>query len=129
METKIELTGMQFYAYHGVLPQETEVGNHFTVDLQLKVDVTPAVASDDLNDTLNYAEIYAIVEKEMAIPSKLIEHVAGRIVRSLAASFPSIRAITVKVSKDCPPMKGRMNGAAIVLTEEFADGESSEKLQ
>lgn len=115
----IELSGMQFYAYHGVLPQETAVGNQFTVDLQIEVDVTRAAFSDDLCDTLNYAEIYALVEDEMAKPSQLIEHVAGRIIRSLKDAFPSIDRIVIKVTKDHPPMKGRMKGASIVLSEDF----------
>ena len=59
MTSKISLNAMRFYAYHGVLPQEKKVGNWFSVDLELSVDLSRAALSDQLQDTLNYAEVYA----------------------------------------------------------------------
>lgn len=69
MTTKIELRRMTFYAYHGVAPQETRVGNTFIVDLILTAPLENAVWSDDLSDTINYATVYETVKAEMAIPS------------------------------------------------------------
>ncbi len=74
MTTKIELRRMTFYAYHGVAPQETRVGNTFIVDLILTAPLENAVWSDDLSDTINYATVYETVKAEMAIPSRLLEH-------------------------------------------------------
>lgn len=71
MTTKIELRRMTFYAYHGVAPQETRVGNTFIVDLILTAPLENAVWSDDLSDTINYATVYETVKAEMAIPSRL----------------------------------------------------------
>ena len=79
MTTKIELEKMRFYAYHGVMPQETKEGNDFVVDLILTAPLEQAVKSDELDDTINYAAVYAVVKEQMDIPSKLIEHAAGRI--------------------------------------------------
>ena len=59
MTTKIELEKMRFYAYHGVMPQETKVGNDFVVDLILTAPLEQAVKSDELDDTINYAAVYA----------------------------------------------------------------------
>lgn len=73
MTTKIELRRMTFYAYHGVAPQETRVGNTFIVDLILTAPLENAVWSDDLSDTINYATVYETVKAEMAIPSRLLE--------------------------------------------------------
>ena len=73
MTTKIELEKMRFYAYHGVMPQETKVGNDFVVDLILTAPLEQAVKSDELDDTINYAAVYAVVKEQMDIPSKLIE--------------------------------------------------------
>ena len=70
---------MKFYAYHGVALQETRVGNTFVVNLVLTAPLEKAVADDTLEDTINYAVVYEVVKREMAIPSKLIEHAAGRI--------------------------------------------------
>ena len=63
---KIELEGMEFKAYHGCLEQEKIRGNSFTVDFQGELDLSAAAASDNLNDTLNYADIYEIVAEEMS---------------------------------------------------------------
>lgn len=74
MTTRIELEAMKFYAYHGVMPQEAKVGNHFVVNLVLTASLEQAVKSDELEDTINYATVYTIVKEQMDIPSKLIEH-------------------------------------------------------
>ncbi len=76
----IELKGMTFFAYHGAMEQERKVGNSFVVDLHLFLDLTPAATSDNLEDTVNYASVYELVKEEMAIPSNLLEHAAGRII-------------------------------------------------
>ncbi|MBB6276266.1 dihydroneopterin aldolase [Porphyromonas circumdentaria] len=115
MKTSIELTGMKFYAYHGVLSQEQKVGNWFSVDLALSVDFTSATYSDRLEDTINYAHVHELVEKEMNTPSQLIEHVAGRILQSLEKSYPTIQAIRIKVTKIAPPFKGQLDGVSVVI--------------
>ena len=69
MTTKIELEKMRFYAYHGVMPQETKVGNDFVVDLILTAPLEQAVKSDELDDTINYAAVYAVVKEQMDITS------------------------------------------------------------
>lgn len=68
MTTKIELRRMTFYAYHGVAPQETRVGNTFIVDLILTAPLENAVWSDDLSDTINYATVYETVKAEWLSP-------------------------------------------------------------
>ena len=93
MTTRIELEAMKFYAYHGVMPQEAKVGNHFVVNLVLTASLEQAVKSDELEDTINYATVYTIVKEQMDIPSKLIEHVAGRILYALKDRFPGLAAI------------------------------------
>lgn len=108
---------MKFYAYHGVDPQETHVGNLFIVDLILTVDVINAIGSDCLDDTVNYAEVYEVVKSEMDVPSKLIEHVAGRIIKVLKNRFPKIEHVQIKLSKLNPPFGGDIQSAAILLDD------------
>lgn len=115
----IELKGMKFYARHGVMDQETQVGAWFTVDLSLLVDVEKAAFSDDLNDTLNYAEVYRRLKVTMEQPSRLVETAAGRIAGALFDSFPLIKALTVKLTKDNPPVSGcECSGFGVELTYE-----------
>lgn len=120
METKIELREMRFYAHHGVGEQETVVGNWFTVDLTLEAPLGLAVESDDLSATINYAEAYEVVKAEMAVPSKLIEHVAGRIMRALKARFPRLTAIEIRLAKRNPPFGGDIREAAVILQEKYS---------
>ncbi|MDR1337051.1 MAG: dihydroneopterin aldolase, partial [Tannerella sp.] len=95
MNLMIDLTGMKFYAYHGVFPQETRVGNDFTVDISYAFAAEAALESDKLHDTVNYADVYGIVKAEMERPSRLLEHVAGRIFHALRAAFPQLTRLKV----------------------------------
>ena len=120
MTVQIELEAMKFYAYHGVAPQETRVGNTFVVNLVLTAPLEKAVASDDLEDTINYAVVYEVVKREMAIPSKLIEHAAGRILAALKETFPQLLMIELKLSKLNPPFGGDVYSASVILRETYS---------
>ncbi len=111
----IELEGMEFKAYHGCLPQEKVRGNNFIVDFRGELDLSAAVESDNLEDTLNYADIYDIVSEEMSIPSELLENVAGRIVKSIAARFPQLESFSIRVSKSKPPVDGIVQWSRVTL--------------
>ena len=111
----IELEGMEFKAYHGCLEQEKVRGNSFTVDFRGELDLSAAVLSDNLNDTLNYAEIYDIVTEEMSIPSELLENVAGRIVHGIEKRFPELISFSVRVSKKRPPVDGVAQWSRVTL--------------
>jgi dihydroneopterin aldolase len=111
----IELEGMEFKAYHGCLPQEKVRGNNFIVDFRGELDLSTAAESDNLDDTLNYADIYDIVSEEMSIPSELLENVAGRIVKSIAARFPQLESFSIRVSKSKPPVEGTVQWSRVTL--------------
>lgn len=111
----IVLQHVKFHAYHGVLPQERLTGNDYVVDLRLKYDVEAATVSDQVEDTLNYAEVYQLLEQEMAVPSALIERVAGRIADRLERKFPTIQAISLKIMKVNPPMGADCEGAGVEI--------------
>lgn len=113
MTSYILLENIRFFAYHGVAPQETTVGNEFVVSLRLKTDIARAMESDDVADTVNYAEIHQTVKEEMDIPSKLLEHIAGRIVRRLFNDFTTIERIDLKLSKRNPPMGADIETAGV----------------
>ena len=100
----IRLEGMKFYAYHGVLPQENLVGANYYIDLKLKTDFSRAAETDELEGTVNYADIHAAIKEEMKITSQLLEHVCQRIARRLLHDFPIIEAIDISLFKENPPM-------------------------
>ena len=115
-EQTITLDRLRFYAYHGAEPQEAIVGAWYTVDIRMKTDATPAIQSDDLNGTINYAKVTEIIKAQMEIRSALLEHVAGRIARSLFDKFSELKEVTVRVSKEKPPVGTPCNKASVEIT-------------
>ena len=109
----IFLQNVCFYAFHGVMPQEQKVGGEFLVDLRVGYPLEAALQSDDVADTLNYSELYQLVKSEMEIPSKLLEHVAGRIVKKINEQFPKVSSINLKITKKNPPMGADCDGAGV----------------
>ncbi len=113
----IALEGMVFHSYHGCLPEEKVTGNTFVVDVTIQTDTSKAESTDNLNDTINYSEVYSTVKKEMETPSKLLEHVAGRIIQSLKKDFPEIENVQVKVTKLNPPVGGEVSKVSLTLSK------------
>lgn len=111
----ILLKEIRCYAYHGVAPQENLIGNEYIIDLKLKVDISKAARTDEVTDTVNYAEVHQVIKNEMAIPSKLLEHVSGRIIEKLFEQFPCIEEIKLQLSKRNPPMGADIESAGIEL--------------
>lgn len=117
--SKIFLEDVKIYAYHGVLPEENTIGTYYLLNLEIHTDLWRASESDDLSDTISYADINDIIHTEMKIKSKLLEHVAGRIISKISESFPEISYIKLKITKTAPPMQGEMKGASIELEKSF----------
>ncbi|MGM9705982.1 MAG: dihydroneopterin aldolase [Prevotella sp.] len=106
---------IRLHAFHGVLPQEQKTGNDYTISVRAEYDLRQAVETDDLTDTINYADIYQIVAGEMDKPSKLIEHVAGRIGKQLIDTYPNINSLEIKIIKHNPPMNAQCHGAGVEI--------------
>lgn len=100
----IHLKDLRFYAFHGVLPQEKSVGAYFILNICVKVDVERAALTDELSDTVSYADIYQIAKEEMQVTSELLEHVAGRICKRLYQEFSSVEAVDITIEKENAPI-------------------------
>lgn len=111
----INLLGLRFHAFHGVMAQEQLVGNDYLLDVRVRYDLSKAMLSDDVNDTLNYATVYEMIRQEMQIPSCLLEHVAYRIGNRLMTTFPQLESIDIHLTKKNPPMGADGDGAMIEL--------------
>ena len=111
----ITLTNVRFRALHGVLPQERRVGGDYTLTLRVGFDVSRAVQSDDVADTLNYATLYETARQEMGVPSQLLEHVAGRIGQRVLSEWPEVTTIDLTLTKENPPMGADCDGASVEL--------------
>jgi dihydroneopterin aldolase len=112
---KIYFNRMSFYGYHGVFGAEAELGQRFYVDLELSLDLSQAGRSDDLQDTVDYGEIFTqvknIVEGERY---QLVEALTSRIADHLLDTFP-FSEVKVKVTKPNPPINGHYDSVAIEM--------------
>lgn len=106
---------IQCHAFHGCMEEEARIGGRFSVDVEVTGDFTEAVAGDDLSRTVDYVVVHRIVRTEMARRSKLIEHVAGRILSEMKTTFPQIASCTVTITKYNPPVNGQIGAAVFTV--------------
>jgi dihydroneopterin aldolase len=117
MKHTIEVNGIKVYAFHGCLEEEGKIGGNYLVDVMLNTNFSIASKNDDLTQTIDYVDINKIVCEEMAIRSKLIEHVGQRIINRIKQEIKNIDFIKIKVAKICPPINGDVDNVAIIIEE------------
>ena len=115
MKHCIEINGIKLYAFHGCLPEEEKIGGNYVVDVMLNTNFSSAAQTDNLNETIDYVDVNRIVAEEMAIRSKLIEHVGQRIITRLKKELPRIEGVYIKVTKLSPPINGDVDAVAISI--------------
>ncbi|NOY76754.1 MAG: dihydroneopterin aldolase [Calditrichaeota bacterium] len=111
----IRITGMVFYAYHGVESEEKKLGQRFEVDVEVFLDTRRAGNTDDLVDTVNYVTIYEIVE-EIVIEGEynLIEAIAEDIARLILERLP-VEKTLVRVRKPHVSLPGIVRGVEVEI--------------
>lgn len=110
---------MEFYGYHGVLPEETQLGQRFQVDVVLDVNLHQAGKTDDLAQTVSYAEVYDICKEVTENRTyKLIEAVAENIAEIILKQYERVNSVTVKVIKPNPPIHGIYQSVAVEIVRE-----------
>lgn len=115
MHSTIFIKDIRLHAYHGVLPQEREVGNDYVVSLTVDYPIMKVCLSDDVTDTMNYADAADVIHREMSIQSNLLENVAYRICKAILDRFPEAQSATVSLTKIAPPMQADCAGAGVTL--------------
>jgi dihydroneopterin aldolase len=114
------VTGMRFYGYHGVFPEENKLGQQFYIDLELDMDLERAARNDDLDATINYAELHSFAKEIVeGPPFKLIEALAGHIASRLLEAYTMINEVTVRVTKPHPPFDIHFDGVTIELRRKW----------
>ncbi len=97
------------------MQQEKIVGDWYNINLQLIVNDEKATITDNLSDSVNYADVFKLVKQEMDIPSKLMEHICGRICRSIIQRYKLVDEVNITMLKQNPPMGAECNGCGIEL--------------
>jgi len=113
----IKVENIRVYAYHGCLSEETTIGSDYRVDVSVEADLEKSSMTDALNDTVDYVTLNAIVVEEMCIPAKLLEAVAKRIIDRVFVGCPTVKFVSVSVSKINPPIGGDVEKVTIILSE------------
>lgn len=105
MSDLIRVTGIKAFGYHGVLQHEATDGQEFTVDLVVTLDLRAASVSDDLNQTINYADLAQIAHNNIVGERvQLIERLAGRIANEISSAYSQITSVSVTVHKPHAPV-------------------------
>ncbi|HLW31259.1 MAG TPA: dihydroneopterin aldolase [Aequorivita sp.] len=102
----IRLKNIKIYAFHGCLVEEEQIGSDYLVNLWVKSDLTKASITDELHDTVDYVLLQKIVREEMAVRSKLLEHVAKRIINAIIDKVEMVKEVKVTIAKRNPPIGG-----------------------
>jgi dihydroneopterin aldolase len=120
-DDRITLRGMHFLARHGVTLEERLEPQPFDVDVELETDLSISAASDDLADTIDYSEVFALVGRVVEGEShRLIEALAGAIADAVLATTTA-DAVTVRVRKPRAPLPGPFETVEASLTRRRAD--------
>ncbi len=112
---QIKVENIRVYAYHGCLNEETKIGSDYIVNLEVNADLKTSAQSDELNDTVDYVFLNKVVREEMAIPSKLLETVAQRILDRVFNESSMVTKANVSVSKINPPIGGDVEKVTVKL--------------
>ena len=111
----IKVENIRIYAYHGCLLEEGKIGSDYRVDIKVKANLETSAKSDELVDTVDYVHLNKIVKEEMAIRSKLLEHVADRILNRVLNEILTVQTADVSVSKMNPPIGGNVEKVTVRL--------------
>ena len=95
---RISLNKLLFVGYHGLYPEEKKLGNNYSVEID--IDFTPKQGViDQLDQTIDYVHVYAIVKKWMEIPTPLLETLVGKIADDILSSQALANKVFVKITK------------------------------
>jgi dihydroneopterin aldolase len=117
----ITLEGIEFFAYHGYYEEERTIGNKYSIDITVEADLEEAAREDNLKATINYGKLYQIIREVMEEPSKLLEHIAQRVITKTYEKYPDIDSVEVSVSKFNPPIGGVCHRAKVTLKRKKMD--------
>ncbi|MHA7129004.1 dihydroneopterin aldolase [Algoriphagus namhaensis] len=112
---KVALEGIEFHAYHGAFPEESILGNRFTLDLELSTDFRKAMTHDLLQETVDYAKLYALIKARMDVKVKLLEHLGYLIIQDILEAYPQSTEIVLTLKKHHPALGGLVKYSAVTV--------------
>ncbi|MEO9071021.1 MAG: dihydroneopterin aldolase [Ginsengibacter sp.] len=114
----VQLHDLLFIAFHGIHEEERILGNEYIVDASIEFDEKKDLIIH-INDTINYAVIYGIIQKKMSIPTPLLETLVMDMGNEIQNQFPFSKSISISIKKMHPPIEGMQGSAAVKWHKEF----------
>jgi 7,8-dihydroneopterin aldolase/epimerase/oxygenase len=116
MSDRIFINGLSLHAYHGVMAYEAKVGQTFTLDLELTIDLAAAAKSDKVIDTVSYDKVVACVSKAFTVQRfRLIEAAAGKVADAVLGTFPRVQSVKVTIHKPHAPIAATFSDVGVTL--------------
>jgi dihydroneopterin aldolase len=116
MSDHIFISGLSLHAYHGVMAHEAKVGQSFSIDLELDIDLSDAARSDKVADTVSYDKVAECASAAfLAQRFRLIEAVAGRVADAILETFPRVQAVKVTIHKPHAPIAATFSDVGVTL--------------
>ncbi len=113
---KIILMGLEFHGKHGCFPEEKKYSQKFIVDGVLHLDLEKAMLSDNLQNTVNYGEVFELIRIQVEEKNyNLIEKLTMEIIRDIFNYSELIQEITLKLIKPTPPVEGQYDYFAVEI--------------
>lgn len=116
MSDHIFIKGLSLHAYHGVMAYESKVGQTFTIDLELEIDLSAAARSDKVVDTVSYDKVVECATNAFCAQKlRLIEAAAGKVADAVFAGFPRVNAVKVTIHKPHAPVAATFSDVGVTV--------------
>jgi len=116
MTDRIFINGLSLHAYHGVMAHEAKVGQSFTIDLALEIDLSAAASSDKVADTVSYDKVVECASEAFrARRYRLIEAAAGSVAEAVLTRFPRVQSVVVTIHKPHAPIAATFSDVGVSL--------------
>jgi|SRR5690242_10388751 len=115
---KVELEELLFKSFHGIHEEEKILGNDYRVNVSVDFHERDEVIQH-INDTVDYAKIYEIIEKRMSVPTALLETLVMHIGNDIHHQYPDLKSITISIRKLHPPVERMQGSAEVTWHKEF----------
>lgn len=123
MRTVLFIDNLEVFANHGLFEEENKLGQKFIFDIECELNYKKAMFSDEMTDSISYADITEVVVKTATTNTfNLLERLAGEILKNIFTEFSQIENIKLKINKPGAPIKYHFEKCGVevnVSREEF----------
>ena len=125
MSDRIFINGLSLHAFHGIMAHEAKVGQSFTIDFELEIDLSAAARSDKVVDTVSYDKVVECASEVFSTQRfRLIEAAAGKLADAVLAKFPRVSSVKVTIHKPHAPIAAIFSDVGVTLMRTRTDSRS-----